>query len=239
MRTSIIAALGLLLAAITGCEKVESTDINTSGVWANISASGGADGKSTVATTLKVGGATSNTYLELVGGDSLVASSGSQSVTMSAKQEFGNVVTYHATLDGAEEGKEVKVAFKRDVDPGAPSSTVKLPAPFTLSAPAANASISRNGSLTVTWNAQAGGSSMHLSVSGDCIDTYSRDLDSDSGSYTVNAGDIKEAASRTGESCKATVEVKRSQVGQLDPAYGEGGKIFAYQSRSVEISSTP
>ena len=65
--TALIASLG------TACESIESSDIRTSGIYANFEAKSNGEGTTLLTANLTVG-QNSNTYLDLVEGDILQAS---------------------------------------------------------------------------------------------------------------------------------------------------------------------
>ena len=58
--------LPLLLLGLVACESVDSTAVTTAGVYADITAMADGSGSTRTTAILKVGGATSNTYLDLI-----------------------------------------------------------------------------------------------------------------------------------------------------------------------------
>lgn len=196
-------------------------------------------GTSVASASLRVGASTVD-FVDLVTGDSLVASSGAKSQVMSRSVVL-NVVTYSTSFAGLDaEGTPYVIAFKRSVDAGAPSSTCAMPAPFTLTTPPPASSFSRSGSeITLTWQ---GGTTdaMRYELKGDCLAAKGEGLTGDPGTLvlpmgTIGVNDPKNA----GETCTGTIVLHRARVGKLDPGFGHGGGIFAEQVRSVSFTSTP
>jgi hypothetical protein len=229
----ILSAFGLV-ASLVGCtEDVDSTDVKTSGVYADIHVLADGDGSSTLTVGLKVGGSKSNTYLDLKGGDELVATAGdaaSQELSQSGRE-------YKATFDTEAGGTKIVVSFNRAEEESAPNSSVVLPDPFELEGIERGQKISRKDTLEITWDAAE--ESMSAELKGDCLTIESRSF-SDSGRFELEPAlyDLSAGTEAT-ESCNATLCFDRSQSGKVDAAYGEGGKIVATQRRCVAFMSTP
>ena len=138
----------LTLLPLVACESVESKDVGTDAMSAQIEVIS-ADGASTrVNTTLRVGGLTSNTYVQLTGDDQLTADDGTGPIEMSYLS-IGDYWTYIADFSVAAADTNFAVALVRSLDDGAPSSTATLPAPFDLTAPAeATADIDRTEAMS-------------------------------------------------------------------------------------------
>ena len=239
MNKTLTLTLGsLVLTGLLACENVDSTDVMTSGVYADIKATADGSGQTLVKTTLRVGGSNSNTFLDLVGDDKLIASQADDSQDMERKSLFGSV-WYEKNFAVDAEDTPFKVAFIRTADSGAPESTMTLPAPFHITAPAASTNFSRSSDdIQLTWESSGTADSMHLNLDGDCIRILHKDLSGDTGSYTIAHDDIELASDADeGTSCEITLSLERRRVGHLDPGYGEGGVITAVQTRSVKMMS--
>lgn len=235
---SALLGLGLLACA----ESVDSGDVKTSGMYANILATRGDDGKTLVEAALRVGGENSNTYVNLTGEDKLVATLGETEQDMvEAGFTEDNWVWYQANFEASNTATAVNVAFKRaEGDESALENKVTLPAPFALTAPDANASFSREtDTITVTWDESGSDDTMILRAKGDCINTYEKALSGDPGTYAINAGDLKTNDADADKTCKVTLELVRRAAGSIDPAFGEGGLFYGRQLRTLEISSKP
>lgn len=220
----------LLCAACT--ETVESGDVRTSGVYPEIEVTADGSGDSTVRVELKVGGSNSNTYLELRGDDELEVTVGDSTKSM---RESGK--GYVATFPVDEEGTEFTIAFLRgDEDDDAPSSTVKLPAPFELTVEETEAS-RKDDELVYTWE-PSGSGNVKWEIEGDCIQ---RDDGStpDDGTNKLAAGAIETFDSDKDKSCSVELQLAREQSGSLDEAFEKGGQIVARHVRKKSFTSTP
>jgi hypothetical protein len=229
-----------LLVLMTACTKVDSQDILTHGMDAEITAQGDAFGNTTVTTTLYLGDPINLNFVELTAGDELIATNGS---TMKTLQETSilNITSYTAQFSTNAADEEFEVSFQRTVDAGAPSSTVTLPDPFDIE-PYTNP-VSRAADMTIAWTAPAT-DKLEWSISGSCIDAAGAALQADTGGALLPAGTVKKRMS-TGpndvvpDSCDATLQLTRSRDGDLDPGYGKGGSITGTQVRSTMFTTTP
>jgi hypothetical protein len=230
-----VGALGLL-----ACENVDSEDVMTDGIYADINAFATGDGNTTVRAALRVGGGASNTFLEMVGDDQLLASMGEGDPVEMGEKSFLGSRWYTAEFDADAEDTEFNVAFERTVDEPAPESKMTMVAPFELTAPASSAEYSRaTDDIEITWDASGSSDDMIVNIDGDCVQLYHEDLSGDTGSFTVVAGTLDPAQDQDDETCSVTIELIRHRDGNLDPAYGEGGVIYARQIRTIQVSSAP
>lgn len=238
----LVLPMGLLALSAIGCQPADSSDVATHGIYADISVTAGDAGGSDVYTSLRVGGPLSNTYLELTGGDQLIAYTGSGfgiSTSMNETNTLG-LISYHANFPGQVADTPFKVSFLRDTEVSAPDTEMTLPAPFTITAPATNTTFSRaSDPITVTWSGSGQPDPMTYSIIGGCIQSQFNDtISSDSGTLTIPAGTIL-ASTTGGGTCAVSIGILRARNGSLDPAYGEGGTARAYQNRNVTINSAP
>lgn len=238
MRSHTTLAALALLPLLVGCESVESEDVLTDGVFAEYTAvSEGAGARAQA--VLRVGGAASNTFLNLEGGDVLSVTAGEESAELS-EQNLGDYYFYTADLDAGAAGTEYDFAFTRTVDDGAPSSTCSMPDAFEVTSPEEDVVISRGaGSITVSWTESGKADGMEVHVKGDCIFDYVEAISGDPGTFVIEPGTLLTPDEQADQSCDATVELYRKRSGSLDAAFGEGGFIFAAQLRSVKIRLDP
>lgn len=237
----VIRLVGLLAVgvALAGCsEDVDSDDVGTDAVYANISVVATGDGTSTVTTYLRVGGPNSNTYLDLTDYDALIAYVNGTSKGMS---QSGN--GYVTTFPYEAEDTPYRVSFVRTPPPdgecagrSAPNSTVDLPAPFGLTSPVQDSSISRASALSIQWSASGETDAMSFSVDAPCLQYYADNIENDNGSFTIPANTLMVVGS-SNAACTATLTVHRTRDGELDPNYGEGGTINASQRRAVQFTT--
>lgn len=234
-----IAKLSLLvlLFGTAACQTTESDNILTRGMYASIEARSDGNGSTTVSTSLYLGPPSDLIFIDLVAGDQLVAHNRDQSKVMT-EIIILNIVNHTATFPTDVEGEEFEVEFRRQVDPGAPSSLVTLPGPFTLDG--VPASVSRNVAFGVSWTGSSGQTDrMKWSASGSCIESASGTITGDPGSVTMPAGTFrKQPGQNIPDSCEVRVTVTRERDGDLDRAY-EGGSVTGTQTRSVTFTSTP
>lgn len=225
---------------LVGCaEDVDSADVKTRGMYADFSVTGRGNGQSEVRAAILIGGSNSNTYAELSAGDVLTATSGTETHTLTEiGGTLGNVHIYGATFDGAAAGQDFTVSFDRADDDSAPDSNAALPDPFEITEPLANAEISRAEALTVSWTPSTG-SAVEIDMDGDCVILNSHNASSDTGSHTFEANSISPSAGKEGDTCNVEIVISTRRSGNVDPAFGEGGRFNAHQSRSITFRSTP
>ncbi len=224
------AILTLALGAVACGEDVDSTDVKTSGVYAIMSVTATGNGQSEVSMDLRVGGANSNTHLDLKAGDQLTATVGTTTKTLG---QSGYV--YKTTFDAEAADTKFVVAFTRANDTSAPNSSVTLPAPFTVAG--IGATVSRAEGLTATWAKSSDPMSWRLD--GDCLFLKSGSMAADAGAVTLAPTDFSPLSGKETATCPAKLCLDRTRSGAVDPAYGEGGTATAVQSRCVSFSSAP
>ncbi|MCB9796949.1 MAG: hypothetical protein H6741_30060 [Alphaproteobacteria bacterium] len=232
---SLLLMSPLLLVA---CESVSSSDVLTSGMYANLSVTADGSGTSRALAILRVGGATSNTYVDLTGDDTLTVTVNEESQEFS-RQALGDYIEYIADLDVDAAGTEFTIGLNRTVDEGAPASTMTLPEPFALSGPQEGGTMSRTADLTFTWEPSGESDAMSWSLSGDCFFDEVGSLDGDPGTVVVPGGTLESTDEDSPAACDAKFTLTRARTGSLDAGYGEGGKAEGLQERVVEFRSDP
>jgi len=241
MRSLFVAGCAVAGLWLLACTNTESENIKTKGIHADIDISAYGNGQTEVGASLRVG-SSSNTWLNLTGGDQLFALKGAEKKEMTERQLLG-AVWYTATFDVDAAETEFAVAFERESDASAPNSHGALPAAFSLSAPVESTEFARTAEIVITWAPTVTGNSdrMHIFADGTCIQPYDpADLDGDPGTFTIPANAFKEPVDQDlqGKTCEVTIEVRRTRPGQVDPAF-EGGDVIGRQVRSVKIKSKP
>ncbi len=245
MKKIAAASVLALVAVTTACESIESGDLETSGINATISATVRDDGSATdVLASLSAGALTS---VDLDGEDKLSASADDVSVDLEESNLLG-VFAYAGVLEGVSgPGTEVTVSLARSADKTpAPSSTVRLPVPVSLTAPAASAAFSReNDDIVVDIDSAASDDDMRLSWSGECVKNDGLDVPAGQASVTINKGTITKRdqvdandpdSEPVPDSCTVTLRIERVIEGVLDPAWG-GGRITSVSADSRDITS--
>jgi hypothetical protein len=250
MKKPLVAVSCLLVLVVAGCQSIESGDIQTGAISAAIEVRPRADGSATDVTASLTAGAL--TFVDLDGEDRLVASSGEVSVELQESNLLG-AVNYAAALSGiAAPGDVVTVALVRGADhTGAPSSSVRLPEPVTLTAPAAGTTVSRaDDDIVATIERAASDDPVRVSWSGECVQEGGLDVPAGQTTVTIAKGSIMkrtpadadaadtDTTQPVADTCTIRLTASRRVVGTLDPAF-EGGSITAVTSSSRDLTSTP
>lgn len=233
-----LAAAAAAVPAVA-CQTTESDSVLTRGMYAQISATADGSGETTVGATLFLGPPSNLNFIDLEGGDQLIAHHGGEARPM-AEQILLGIVSHTARFSGDAADATFEVELRRDVDAGAPSSRVSLPAPFALGG--VPASVSRGVAFGVSWTggALAAGDRMAWRAEGPCVELASGTIAGDPGSVTLPAGTlVKRGGQNIADSCEVKVTVTRERDGDVDPAYGKGGAALGSQTRSVTFTSTP
>ena len=253
-----LALIGVAFAFSFACGRtIDSTDLRTSGVSAEMSAVAEGNGQTTVTADLRQGSG-SSTHLDLKGSDELVAIAATgQSLKMTKVKpsDIANYYVYRAIL--SVEAGVIVVAFNRGPDDkSAPNSQASLPEAIILSGVVPGQTVSRARGLTLTWAPVPGGSTMRWTRSG-CL-TGSGTIP-DSGSLTFDAASLAapilddppwippglDAATVDGgaarpdggvASCAAQICLERSGSGLVDPGFGAGGSFVTTQRRCVAFT---
>lgn len=232
-------AVGAVLAVGTACASVESDDVLTDGIYANFDAVNTGAPQTAATAIFRVGGATSNTFVNLGGDDTVsVAVDGGEAVALT-ETNLGDLYSYIGSFDAAAAETSFAFALNRTIDAGAPASECSLPAPFAIVTPSAAAVFSRpNDPIIVTWD---GGEAdtMEVVLESDCIVTSVNVVSGDPGSFTIEAGGYEVFDDRADESCEATLKVRRVRAGSLDQGFGEGGRVACTQERTVSVRLDP
>ena len=234
-----ITSLMLVLGGLVACESVESTDVLTSGVYADITATDVGEGSVVTDATLRVGGGNSNVWMNLEGDDALSSTHGEEVQSM-VEVSLGDIYSYTAQHDAPDLAGEFVVAFERTLDEGAPNTVLTVPDPFDLTGPEADVTFNAaQEDIEVTWEPSGSDDDMILLVTGDCFFNEEVALDGDTGSAVLEAGTLEWADETEPETCQATLTIRRSRAGDLDPGYGEGGVAVGRQDRSVSVLVEP
>lgn len=234
-------ALTLLLQ---GCSVTESENVRTAGISADIdvtSTTSDPDGQSRVKVTLRSGSGFTGTELELTGGDRLyVTVDGDRTLLSPSSGLFST--GYEAMVSSTSTHTEFLISFEREEDTSAPSSTVMLPEPFEVDEPA-QSHYRFDDEVRLTWS-PSGDGHIQLGYVFDCtlkngeyrVLSGLHPLVDDDGSHTLKLGNLIPDGEDTMSYCGAEVVLKRTQDGQLDPNFGEGGSIQSAQERTATFA---
>jgi hypothetical protein len=223
--------------ALLGCSAIESSDLLTSGMYADVVVTADGEGTSDVTATLRAGGALSTTFVELTGDDVLTATLLEETVEMN-EISLGNLNSFVAEFQSAEPGVDYVIALERSLDEGAPNTVIQLPAAFDIDAPTITEFARSTEDLTVTWTPADSGENMRVTVDGDCFLLRIDELSGDPGTWTLEGGSLEDTGAES-TNCEADITIERRLTGNLDPNYGEGGSATGVQQRTVSIQSTP
>lgn len=221
--------LSAVLCILPACESIESADLDTSGIWADIDIVHNGDGTLDVQAELKTG-QRSNTWLQLTDGDQLHARIDEGDEQRMRGEELLSRFWYETTFDSAPDDALVTVAFTRDEKDDAPSSQVRLPLNFELTAPATNERFVPGDTIAITWSNESS-DRFKLKAEGDCVETFEKTV-SDNGRFEVAA----DAFTRRGAepSCRISLKASRIRGGQVDSGF-DGGEMRAQQVRTVNF----
>jgi stringent starvation protein B len=233
---SVMVVAGLVGLLAVGCSKetTSSRNIKTGGIAALTDVYADTDTTATVHVELRVGGSSSNTYINLEDGDQLIATAGDQTKTLSMTDEAG---VFEAKFSGVGEDTLFSLVLERPHDTTASENSGTLPAPFTLEKPTDDLS-RKNDELEVTWAPSGTADAMTFAFDGDCIFNH-KESPSDSGSFTLSKGELDSTGGDKPEACKLDLETQRSRSGTADPAFDSESWFRLHQRRSTSFVSAP
>ena len=226
-------------ALAIACTDVKSSSIATDGIYMDYNVVSEGVGTGTQANAvLRVGGVTSTTFVDLDGGDTLAASSGSEEHNLS-QSSLGVLHSYDADFDVDAVGSEFVLRFDRESFDSAPSSIATLPEEFSITAPATESSFSRSADIDieVTWESTSS-DPMTIQLTGDCIGLYVATEPVDNGTHTISMAEIEEDQMDDFSTCTAELVIERRKGGSLDSAFG-GGTVFGAQKRTIQLKLEP
>ncbi|MBN1608985.1 MAG: hypothetical protein JW940_20325 [Polyangiaceae bacterium] len=231
----IVACVGITAGAAAGCESIPSSIVvDTDQIYADIQVVGG-DDNTEVDVLLREGGEDGN-VLPLVPGDRLRATKNGKTTNRFTKTVDGS---YLGTLKGSEGGAKVTVALDRSEADSADNSTAVLPEAFTLSLDMESDEIVRGNNVHIAWDGTSDqADEIAWSVEGECIDAATGTT-KDDGEVAIGTQQIQVSDGWRGSTCEVTITLERVGDGVIDSKFGKGGKVTAYQRRTVVFTSTP
>jgi hypothetical protein len=234
LRPSIIA---LLAIAVTGCSQTSSENVTTQGIFADIRIIADGNGATVAKAQLQVGnGGINRTMLILAPGDTLTVTANGIQKTMVRDTSLVGEVEYWASFPFEDADTLYTVAFSRTNGVSAPNSNVTLPDGFVVMLPDSSTIFKRGEIIDVVWAPTGTTTVPAISITVDCVlapgvlVSESRNLspstDSGASSIAVDAVIPSEPFDEN-QLCEGTVYLSRQRYGNLDPNYGEGGRISA------------
>jgi hypothetical protein len=238
MRTSrfavVLAAIAVAVLGSACSATTSSRNIRTAGLVALIDVTAKDDSHATVSTSMVIGGASSNTYVVLEGGDRLYAEANGDKHEMNATSDG----EYEAKFDRAE--GEYTVSLTRDVDAAAPKSSGTMPPPFQITSDFGDSPLSRKkDSVTFTWTPGGSSSDVEIELEGDCIHSEHYNVGGDPGSFTIDPRKLEAWSSDKKKSCNVTVEISHTTHGTTDPAFDTDSSFELRQVRKTRFVSGP
>ena len=231
-------SLGVLIGlalVVTGCSTVDSADIKTSGMTADllVKLPENADAVDVTA-SFRVGNLT---YVELGSGENVEVSAEGKREQLH-RGKFAGATSYTGQL-GVSKGSKVEINLALNRAGGntsAPSSTVVLPEPVHLSQPVGGTKLSRRKDVQVTF---ASGPAQTLTWSGPCIQTGSLEIEPGRSSTTIAAGLIRATtpASAGTDTCQVEFLLSRHTTGRIDGAFKDGTIVAVAQSTHQVVSA--
>jgi hypothetical protein len=233
-RSSLIV-VGLMGCLAFGCSKesTSSANIKTGGIAALIDVTADTATTAKVHVELRVGGSSSNTYVDLENGDELIATAGDETKGMTPR----DVGVYEASFSGVGADTPFSVVLKRPNDTTAADNSGTLPEPFDLARPTSDLS-RKDDDLEVTWEPSGTNDGMDFKFDGDCIYPASKSP-SDVGSFTVEKDTLRSTGGDKPETCDIALDAQRSRSGSADAAFDPESWFRLHQHRKTTFRSNP
>jgi hypothetical protein len=237
-RLNSLAALVAIFSL--NCTSVDSDNILTSGMYADIAATTDGTGTTRVRTTLYLENPGTLDFIELEGADLLTAYGPDGSRQIMREFQFLGTTSYSADFDVDDGGSEFIVELSREVDDGAPESLVYLPDSFDILNPPQVSYSRAEDDIVIDWDPADTGDDVDIEIRGPCIQDELIAVEGDPGTVLIEAGTlIKIEDPAVEDSCDLTVTITKSTPGDLDPNYGFGGVISGNQVRRLDLSTEP
>jgi hypothetical protein len=234
----ILGAVLVSSAALFGCSKevTPSTNIKTAGIAALIDVTAESESLSTVVVELRVGGSSSNTYVDLASGDRLMAKAAEDSKEMTTENEAG---VYEAEFPIAAADTPFAVALERADGDNASANTGTMPAPFQIGATPATKPSRATDDITLTWTPVDTSSQMVAELTGTCIFSETVDVVGDEGTLVITKGQLQSTGGDMPKECEITLTMRRTRKGAADPAFDAESSFELHQVRKASFVSAP
>jgi hypothetical protein len=235
-----IALMGLVGISLAGCKETTSSEnIRTRGIAMEVEVIARSESHARVRATLLVGGDESNTYVNLKGGDRLVAYAGDEEQVM---EEVDDGI-YETVFENGEGGTIFTVDFERDGDDDAPDSEGRLPEPFDFTSDFGDSPISRrDDAMEITWEPFGEDDDMDIAFADEgasCIFDEDDDIPGDSGSYLLEPDALRSTSSNDPKTCDVEATVTRTRSGSNDNALDSESSFTLQQVRRFRFVSAP
>ena len=233
----------LLLLGPISCEQVDSSNIETNGIYSKIEASANGAGATNIKVRLTLG-SLSNTVLDLSDDDQLIATAGGQSKQLVRDSSIIGDIKYKTSFNiGNAAGTKFQISLYRNGGINAPNSIARLPEPFNIEMPSPGDGFIRDDDIVLVWSpGKASGNKFLAEVSADCGYVRSNTslpspVDS-AGKITYKASMLIPQTLRPDATCVAQITLIRQASGTLHSNL-DGGYYRIKQKRSVTIHIAP
>jgi hypothetical protein len=216
----LLLGVGVTTLAAGCTEDIASSDVRTSGVYADYTALASkgepSDSGTKASAYLRTGGDNSNTFLDLVGDDKLVITVGDESRELTGEERTG---------DFAEDAEDTLITFawmRGEEDVSAPNSTVTLPPEFTPTlegitlVDGEDPEIPRSAPLVISWEGASTSDQVNYHIEGDCLFLETGEESSNDGSITIDADEFNVTGDDEAATCGAKLYVELVRKGTLD-----------------------
>jgi hypothetical protein len=233
-----------VLPVVAGCfEQVDSSEVTTDGLHADVALVSHDGAATEVAVTLAVGGPL-GTRVALANGDRLTATALGRVIDLRRSDDlFGNAA-YVGALPHAGENVAVVVDYLRGDrsaqaqscgNTSAVGSYALMTKPFELAPLMSSARLAQP--VAIAWSNRAA-DPFEVRVDGTCV-RGGMERVTDSGAFTIPAAWLASADPENPSACSVRVVARRCSAGRVSPAFGEGGRVEACQERSLAFRVSP
>lgn len=263
----IVSTIGGLLVGCGGDgsgSSVSSAEVDTSQVVANMRVEASSDTSAAVTVGLTLNDERSQPIA--LNNNDQIAVTAAGGVQVLAPAVSGRVGRYETSTAAGAAGTTYGIAITRTGTPDdsgtwfpselvaspdfadnfvdAQNSTVILPASFSLDTPVANATVSRDDTVTVSWTPSGTEHEVRFTYQSDCPEPPSAGVQrtgeiavsGDPGSVDVSVADL---VSNLSETCRIILTIFKETSGTTDPLLATGSTLIAVQTRSVTIRYVP
>lgn len=227
MRTPLVFA-ALCLSAATGCHSVDSTQVDTNDIHAQITVTARGGGDTEVVAQLTPEGSLFG-FLELAPGENLRVHARGYDARLEPRW-----YDYQTNLPIDYGETEFQVRLERIWGAHAPDSWVRLPHRFDLYHLGGIYSLTYDA-IPIEWDVISD-DEMRVNVEGSCIDDYEARVPAyrDAGVVMLPPYTLAPRAHWDGGPCTLDITVERVRYGRLDPAF-DAGTIKAQQVRKMSV----
>lgn len=241
-KTTTLIGLGVTMLLINSCSgTTDSDNIKTKGIYADYKLEILDNGKTSIKTSLKSGGA-NGSYLDLTTGDTLSVEVNGNSESLERRDSIIlDDITYERDIMTDVADTEVVISFKRTNPIQELKSSVKLPSKVEILTPKADDTILSTDKLHISWTPSSD-TNIDIKIDTKC-DTPEKDTKSfydsstnlaDDGNYDYSLSSIYPGDFSKYSNCTTTLKLTRYKKGTIDSDF-DGGEIVASYSKSIKL----